>query len=58
MELARPLNELTQKNKVFKWTAECQQSFEALKARFSKSPILLMPDPTKPFVVAGAVLRQ
>jgi len=46
--------------------AECQRSFEALKAKFSKSPVLLMPDPTKPFVVesdaskfaTGAVLRQ
>jgi len=65
-ELARPLNELTQKNKVFEWMAECQQFFEALKAKFSESPILLMPDPTKPFIVkldaskfaTGAVLRQ
>jgi len=46
--------------------AECQQSFETLKAKFSKSPILLMPDPMKPFVVesdaskfiTGAILRQ
>jgi len=46
--------------------AECQQSFKVLKAKFSKSPVLLMPDPTKPFMVeldaskfaTGAVLRQ
>jgi len=65
-ELAQPLNELTRKNKVFEWTANCQLSFEALKAKFSESPVLLMPDPTKPFVVesdaskfaTGAVLRQ
>jgi len=46
--------------------AEHQQSFEVLKAKFSESPILLMPDPMKPFVVeldaskfaTGAVLRQ
>jgi len=65
-ELARPLNELTWKNKAFEWTDECQHSFEALKAKFSESPVLLMPDPTKPFIVesdaskfaTGAVLRQ
>jgi len=65
-KLARPLNELTWKNKTFEWTAECQQSFKVLKAKFSEAPILLIPDPTKPFIVksdaskfaTGAVLRQ
>jgi RNase H-like domain found in reverse transcriptase len=65
-DLARPLNNLTKKNKQFEWTTECQTAFEALKKKFTESPILLMPDPEKPFVIesdaskfaTGAVLRQ
>jgi RNase H-like domain found in reverse transcriptase/Reverse transcriptase (RNA-dependent DNA polymerase) len=65
-ELARPLKDLTQKDKVFDWTSECQTVFDVLKERFGKSPVLLMPDPAKSFVIesdaskfaTGAVLRQ
>ena len=50
----------------FVWTKECQEAFDTLKDKFSKSPVLLMPDPSKPFVIesdaskvtTGAVLRQ
>lgn len=34
-----------------KWTMECQQAFETLKALFAKDPILRHPNPTKPFVI-------
>ena len=65
-ELARLLNELTKKTKIFEWSAECQTAFEVLKVKFAESPVLLMPDPTKPFTIesdaskfaTGAVLRQ
>ena len=41
-------------------------AFEALKAKFAESPVLLMPDPAKPFTIesdaskfaTGAVFRQ
>lgn len=33
-DIARPLNELTKKNTVFKWTEKCQQAFETLKGKF------------------------
>ena len=65
-DLAHPLNDLTRKTKQFKWTPKCQDAFDALKTKFTKSPVLLMPDHTNPFTVesdaskyaTGAVLRQ
>ena len=29
--IAKPLNDLTKKDKKFEWTNECQESFDALK---------------------------
>ena len=49
--LARPLNDLTKKDTPFAWMKECQEVFDALKDKFSKSPVLLMPDASKPFVI-------
>ncbi len=49
--LARPLHELTKKNKIWTWTAECQVAFELLKERFTSAPVLRMPDVSKPFVL-------
>ena len=65
-EIAKPLNELTKKEKTFAWTSECQKAFEELKERFLEEPVLIMPDPTKQFIVetdaskwaTGAVLKQ
>jgi hypothetical protein len=65
-ELARPLNDLTKKDKKFEWTTECQEAFDTMKKRFTEEPVLLMPDQSKPFqiesdaskVATGAVLTQ
>jgi RNase H-like domain found in reverse transcriptase len=65
-DLAHPLNDLTKKNKQFQWTNKCQIAFDTLKKKFAKSPVLLMPDPEKPFIIESdtskfatrAVLRQ
>ena len=48
------------------WTPEADRAFIELKGRFTSGPILVHPDPTRPFVVevdasdtgAGAVLSQ
>ena len=64
--LAWPLNNLLKKDVKFKWTNECQISFEILKKKFSEEPVLMMPDQTKPFQIktnaskyaSGAVLKQ
>ena len=65
-DIARPLNNLTKKDKKFEWTEECQMSFDTLKQHFTEEPVLLMPDHSKPFqiesdaskVATGAVLTQ
>jgi hypothetical protein len=65
-ELAKPLNNLLKKDTKFKWTTDCQQAFDNLKRRFTKEPVLAMPDQTRPFQIetdaskyaTGAVLTQ
>ena len=65
-DLTKPLNDLLKKDVKFEWTEEQQFVFEMMKKKFQESPVLQMPDPTKPFVLetdaskyaSGAVLRQ
>lgn len=64
--LVKPLTDLTRSNSEFLWTDEATHAFEALKSAILSGPILLHPDPTKPFTVEtdasdfaiGAVLSQ
>lgn len=42
--LAAPLNNLTRKNAIFKWTEECENSFKILRNKLSNPPILQFPD--------------
>ena len=44
LELAKPLNDLLKKDQTFKWTDDCQKAFEELKKRFTKEPVLMVPD--------------
>src|SRR5271155_5076744 len=65
-ELARPLNDLTKKDRKFKWTDKCQNAFDTLKKKFTEEPVLMIPDHSKLFqiesdaskVATGAVLTQ
>ena len=65
-ELALPLNNLLKKDTQFNWTPACQESFDTLKKRFTKEPVLMMPDQSQPFQIksdaskyaSGAVLTQ
>jgi hypothetical protein len=41
----------TRKDSLFHWTPAAQLAFETLKKSFTLAPILLHPDPTKPFTV-------
>jgi hypothetical protein len=64
--IAKPMNELTKKTKVFEWSQECQTAFDNLKKKFLEKPVLVVPNPSEPFYVesdtskwaTGAVLRQ
>jgi RNase H-like domain found in reverse transcriptase/Reverse transcriptase (RNA-dependent DNA polymerase) len=49
LDVAKPLNDLMKKDKQFEWTEDCQTAFDTLKQRFTKEPVLLMPDHTRPF---------
>ena len=39
-----PIYNLTKKNTTFKWTPECQKSFDTIRNMLTKPPILRMPD--------------
>ena len=46
-DMARPLTNLTCKDKVFDWSGTCQEAFEMLKEALIKEPILKYPNPSK-----------
>ena len=39
------------KDQKFKWTADFQRSFDELKKQFTKEPVLMMPDQTRPLQI-------
>ena len=43
-DLAKPLTDLTKKDRKFKWTEGCQHAFDNLKKQFTEEPVILMPD--------------
>jgi hypothetical protein len=45
------MNELLEKDKQFKWTPSCEDSFQELKKRLTIAPVLVMPDMEKPFSI-------
>ena len=64
--IASPLNELLKKNRVFKWTDECEKAFQLLKDKLVSAPILAFPNFDLPFelhcdasgVAVGSALMQ
>ncbi|KAG3234038.1 hypothetical protein PI124_g20909 [Phytophthora idaei] len=47
----RPLSQLLKKEAEWKWTAECQQAFDAAKQGLTEAPILAVADQDRPFHV-------
>lgn len=64
--VSRPLVDLLKKQAVFLWTAEKEESFQALKKALITAPVLVLPDFKKMFEIEtdtsekgiGAVLMQ
>ena len=64
--IAAPLYALFKKEKHWKWSDDCQKSFDLLKEKLTSYPVLRQPDFSKPFyiytdasgVALGAVLSQ
>ena len=50
-DISRPMTRLTRKNVDFEWEEKCQLSFELLKEKLITGPILIYPDPQKPYVM-------
>ena len=64
--LATPLSDLTKNDVKFEWTPRQSTAFVALKAAIASGPVLILPDPARPYVIhtdasgfaTGAVLSQ
>ena len=64
-KIAKPMTELLKETK-FKWTEDCEASFQELKKRLTTAPVLTLPDIHKEFQVycdasrlgLGCVLMQ
>jgi hypothetical protein len=48
-QIARPLTELTKKDKPFKWTDKCREALEMLIQMVTSAPVLVFPDLERPF---------
>jgi hypothetical protein len=65
-KVSKPMTELLEKGKMFKWKPTCEASVHELKKRLTTTPILVMPDMEKPFSIycdtsgqgLGCVLMQ
>ena len=65
-EIALPMTELTHNNASWVWGPKQQKAFDELKGALCSAPVLILPDPTKPFVLncdsckfaIGATLQQ
>ena len=64
--VAIPLTALLHKDNEFEWNETAQKVFDTLKEKLITTPVLLLPDPEKPFTVTtdtsdyaiGAILIQ
>ena len=65
-QIAHPLHLLTKKNQEYVWEEVQKQAFQELKSRLTSSPVLQLPDLSRPFFVqtdasklgTGAILLQ
>jgi hypothetical protein len=58
LKINKPMAELLEKDKKFKWTPACETSFQEWKKRLTTAPILVMPDMEKPLSIYCDVSGQ
>jgi hypothetical protein len=56
--IARPMTALTQKGKEFKWTEACEKSFQELKTWLTTTPILMLLDIHRSFIIYCDASRE
>jgi hypothetical protein len=57
-KIAKPMTSLLEKGKEFKWTEECQESFDQLRSKLMAAPVLIMPNLQKNFDIYCDASRQ
>jgi hypothetical protein len=57
VDIAKPLTQVTKKDKFWHWTPECQNAFEELKHKLSSPPVLAFPDLNSPFILMADRLQ-
>ncbi|KAF7642148.1 hypothetical protein LDENG_00263700 [Lucifuga dentata] len=65
-QVASPLTDLTSTKQPFTWSPSAEAAFNTLKQRFTSAPVLVLPDPTRQFLVevdasdvgVGTILSQ
>eukprot|EP00253_Pinus_taeda_P018699 PITA_18699 len=56
--VAYPITSLQKKGRAFRWTPECQRSFEQLKYFLTTAPILSIADPNKDYVACTDASKE
>ena len=48
-QIAKPMTNLTKKDRPFIWADQCESAFQELKTRLTTAPVLTLPDPSQPY---------
>jgi hypothetical protein len=57
-KINKPMTELLEKDKQFRWTPACESSFQELKKRLTTALVLVMPNMEKSFSIYCDALGQ
>nr|AAV43999.1 putative polyprotein [Oryza sativa Japonica Group] len=57
-KIARPMTQLLKKEEKFVWSPQCEKAFQTLKEKLVSSPVLILPDTRKDFMVYCDASRQ
>ncbi|WVZ63740.1 hypothetical protein U9M48_013348 [Paspalum notatum var. saurae] len=57
-KIAKPMTALQKKGVRFEWTEACEKSFQELKAKLTSTPVLVLPDIHRDFVIYCDASRQ